>query len=32
MVRMRADFVGPFERHERNMQTMEPCLRIVLSV
>jgi hypothetical protein len=32
MVRMRAEFVGPFGRHGRNFQTIEPSLRIVLCV
>jgi hypothetical protein len=32
MVRMRAEFVAPFGRHERNLQTIEPSLRIVLCV
>jgi hypothetical protein len=32
MVRMRAEFVGPLERHRRHMQTIEPRLRIVLCV
>jgi hypothetical protein len=32
MVRMRAEFVGPFGRHERNLQTTDPRLRIVLCV
>jgi hypothetical protein len=31
-VRMRAEFVGPFGRHRHNLQTIEPCLRIVLCV
>jgi hypothetical protein len=32
MVRMRAEFVGPFGRHGRNLQVIEPRLRIVLFV
>jgi hypothetical protein len=32
MVRMRAEFVRPFGRHGRNLQTTEPCLCIVLGV
>jgi hypothetical protein len=32
MVSMLADFVGPFGRHGRHLQTIEPRLRIVLSV
>jgi hypothetical protein len=32
MVRMRAEFVGPFGRHGRNLRTIEPRLRIVLCV
>jgi hypothetical protein len=27
---MRAEFIGPFGRHGRNLQTIEPRLRIVL--
>jgi hypothetical protein len=30
MVRMRAEFVGPFGRHEHNLQMIEPCLHMVL--
>jgi hypothetical protein len=32
MVRMRAEFVGPFVRHGLNLQIIEPRLRIVLCV
>jgi hypothetical protein len=32
MVCMRAEFVGPFGRHGRNLQTTEPSLHIVLCV
>jgi hypothetical protein len=32
MVRMRAEFVGPFGRHGHNLQTIETRLRIVLCV
>jgi hypothetical protein len=32
MARMRAEFVGTFGRHGRNLQKIEPRLRIVLSV
>jgi hypothetical protein len=32
MVRMRAEFVGPLGRHGRHFQTIEPRLRIVMSV
>jgi hypothetical protein len=32
MVRMRAEFVGPFGRHECNFQIIEPRLRIVLTM
>jgi hypothetical protein len=31
-VRMRAEFVGSLERDGRDLQTIEPCLRIVLFV
>jgi hypothetical protein len=30
MVRMLAEFVGPFGKHGRNLQTIEPRLHIVL--
>jgi hypothetical protein len=30
MVRVRAEFLGPFGRHGRNLQPIEPRLRIVL--
>jgi hypothetical protein len=32
IVCMRAEFVGPFGRNGRNLQTTEPCLCIVLYV
>jgi hypothetical protein len=32
MVTMRAEFVGPFGRNGRNLQTIEPRLRILLCV
>jgi hypothetical protein len=32
MVRMHALFTGPLGRHGRNLQTIEPRLRIVLCV
>jgi hypothetical protein len=32
MVHMRAEFVGPFGRHGRNLQTIEQRLRIFLCV
>jgi hypothetical protein len=32
MVRMRAEFDGPLGKHGRNLQIMEPRLRIVLCV
>jgi hypothetical protein len=32
MVRMRAEFVGPFGRHGLNLQTIKIHLRIVLCV
>jgi hypothetical protein len=32
MVRMRAEFVDPFGRHGRNLQTIEPRLLIALCV
>jgi hypothetical protein len=32
VVRMRAEFVGPFGRHGHNLQKFEPRLRIVLCV
>jgi hypothetical protein len=32
MVCIRAEFVGPFGKHGRNLQTIEPRLRIVLCV
>jgi hypothetical protein len=32
MVRMRAEFVDPFEKHGRNLQIIEPSFHIVLCV
>jgi hypothetical protein len=32
MVCMLANFVGPFGRHGGNLQTIEPCLCIILCV
>jgi hypothetical protein len=32
MVRMHAESVGPFGRHGRHLQTIEPSLRIILCV
>jgi hypothetical protein len=32
MVHICAEFVGPLGRHGRHLQTIEPCLRIVLCV
>jgi hypothetical protein len=32
MVRMRAEFVGPLGRHERDLQTIKPRLCILLYV
>jgi hypothetical protein len=32
MMRMRAEFVGPFGRHGRHLQTIEPRLPIVVCV